>query len=103
MLVKQERWNKLSSLSAPEPHEVVTKTGNGAVTESTDGVQLMSNNTDVKKYVEEIAGQDEKTPHPVDIVPTESAKEQETSKCPVLFRPTWVKKLPEKFTDFVMA
>ena len=49
VLVKQERQNKLSTPFAPEPHEVVTKTGNSVVIESPDGVQLNRNNTHVKK------------------------------------------------------
>ena len=35
LLVKQERQNKLSTPCAPEPHEVVTKTGNSVIIEST--------------------------------------------------------------------
>ena len=103
MLVKQERQNKLSTLFAPEPHEVVTKTGNSVVIESPDDVQLKRNNTHVKKYEERIVGQEDKTTLPVDLEPTESATEQETAKFPVLLRPSWVKKLPEKFKDFVMT
>ena len=40
VLVKLERENKLSTPFAPEPHEVVNKTGNSVVIESPDGVQL---------------------------------------------------------------
>ena len=103
VLVKQERQNKLSTPFAPEPDKVVTKTGNGVVIESPDGVQLKRNNTHVKKYEERIAGQEEKTTQPVDLEPTESATEQETAKFPLLLRPSRVKKLPEKFKDFVMT
>ena len=62
---------------------VYTKTGNSVVIESPDAVQLKRNNTHVKKYEQEIAGQDEKTPLPFYTVPTESASEQETAKCRV--------------------
>ena len=79
VLVKQERQNKLSTPFAPEPHKVVTKTGNSVVIESPDGVQLKRNNTHVKKYEERIVGQEEKTTLPIDLEPTESATEQETS------------------------
>ena len=48
-------------------------------------------------------GQEEKTTPPVDLEPTESPTEQETAKFPVLLRPSWVKKLPGKFKDFVMT
>ena len=89
--------NKLSTPFASEPHEVVTKTGNSVVIESPDAVQLKRNNTHVKKYEEEIAGQDEKTPLSFYTVPTESASEQETAKCRVFLRPSRVKKLPETF------
>jgi len=41
VLVNQKRKNKLSTPFAPEPYDVVTKTGNSIVVESTDGVQLM--------------------------------------------------------------
>ena len=88
---------------APEPHKVVTKTGNSVVIESPDGVQLKRNNTHVKKYEERIVGQEEKTTLPVDLEPTESATEQQTAKFPLLIRPCRVKKLPEKFKDFVMT
>ena len=103
VLVKQERQNKLSTPFAPEPHEVVTKTGDSVVIESPDDVQLKRNDTHVKKYEERIVGQEEKTTLPVDFEPTESATEQETAKFPVLLRPSRVKKLPEKFKDFVMT
>ena len=103
VLVKQERQNKLSTPFAPEPHKVVTKTGNSVVIESPDGVQLKRNNTHVKKYEERIVGQDEKTTLPVDLKPTESATQQETAKFPLLLRPSRVKKLREKFKDFVMT
>ena len=103
VLVKQERQNKLSTPFAPEPHEVVTKTGNSVVIESPNDVQLKRNNTHVKKYEERIVRQEEKTTLPVDLEPTESVTEQETAKFPVLLRPSRVKKLPEKFKDFVMT
>ena len=79
VLVKQKRQNKLSTPFASEPHKVVTKTGNSVVIESADGVQLKRNNTHVKKYEERIVGQEEKTTLPIDLEPTESATEQETS------------------------
>ena len=41
VLVRQERKNKLSTPFAPEPYDVVTKTGNSVVVESPEGVQLM--------------------------------------------------------------
>ena len=50
-----------------------------------------------------IVGQEDKTTLPVDLEPTESATEQETPKFPLLLRPSRVKKLPEKFKDFVMT
>ena len=105
VLVKQERHNKLSIPFAPEPHKVVTKTGNcnSVVIKSPDGVQLKRNNTHVKNYPERIVGQEENTTLPVDLEPTESATEQETAKFPVLLRPSRVKKFPEKFKDFVMT
>ena len=68
----------------------------------THGVQLKRNNSHVKKYEERIVGQDEKTTLPVDLKPTESATEPETAKFPLLLRPSRVKKLREKFKDFVM-
>ena len=49
VLVKQKRKNKLSTPLAPEPYDVVTKTGNSVVVESPEGVQLMRNTTHVKK------------------------------------------------------
>ena len=88
----------MSTPFAPEPYEVVTKTGNSVVIESPNGVPLKRNNTHVKKYEERIVRQSEAIPLLVDIVPTESATEQET----VLWRPSWVKKLPEKLKDFVV-
>ena len=103
VLVKQERQNKLSSPFAPEPHKVATKTGKSVVIESPDGVQLKRNNTYVKKYEERIVGQDGKTTLPVDLEPTESATEQEMANFPLLLRPPRVKKLSEKFKDFVMT
>ena len=93
----------MSTPFAPEAHEVVTKTGNSVVIESRDGVQLKRNNTHVKKYEERIVGQEKKTTLPVDLEPTESATEQEKVKFPLLLRPSRVKKLPEKFKDFVMT
>jgi hypothetical protein len=38
VLVKQELKNKLSTPFAPEPYDVVTKTGNSVVVESPEGV-----------------------------------------------------------------
>ena len=93
----------MSTPFAPEPHEVVTKTGNSVVIESPDGVQLKQNNTHVKKYKERTVEQEEKTTLPVNVEPTESVTEQETAKFPVLLRPSRVKKLPEKFKDFIMT
>ena len=57
----------------------------------------------MKKYEERIVGQDGKTTLPVDLEPTESATEQEMANFPLLLRPPRVKKLPEKFKDFVMT
>ena len=48
LLVKQERKNKLSTPFAPEPYDVVTKTGNSVVVESPEGAQLIRNTTHVK-------------------------------------------------------
>jgi len=62
VLVKQERKNKLSTPFAPEPYDVVTKTGNRVVVESPDGVQLMRNTTHVKKYEETSQNPEEATP-----------------------------------------
>ena len=80
VLVKQERQNKLSIPCAPEPHEVVTKTGNSVIIESPEGVQLKRNTTHVKKYEELPLGKDEKTPLPVDIAPTEPEQNNESPK-----------------------
>ena len=41
VLVKQEKQNKLSIPFAPQPYEVVTKSGNSVIVESPEGVQLM--------------------------------------------------------------
>ena len=49
---KQERQNKLSTPCAPEPHEVVTKTGNSVVIEYPESVQLKRNTIHVNKYEE---------------------------------------------------
>ena len=57
----------------------------------------------MKKYNERLVGQDEKTTLHVDLELTESTTEQETAKIPLLLRPSRVKKLPEKFKDFVMT
>ena len=103
VLVKQDRQNKLSTPFSPEPHEVVTKTGNSVVIESPEGVQLKRNTTHVKKYERLPLEQEENTPLPVDIAPTESEAQQGTTESPVLLRPTRVRKLPEKFKDFVMT
>ena len=62
MLLKQERKNKLSIPFAPEPYDVVTKTGKSVVTESPEGVQLMQNTTHVKKYEETSQNPEETTP-----------------------------------------
>ena len=101
VLVKQDRQNKLSTPFSPEPHEVVTKTGNSVVIESPEGIQL-KRTTHVKKY-ERLPLEQENTPLPVDIAPTESEAQQGTTESPVLLRPTRVRKLPEKFKDFVMT
>ena len=61
VLVKQERKNKLSTPFAPEPFDVVTKTGNSVVMESPEGVQLMRNTTHVKKYEETSQNREEAT------------------------------------------
>ncbi|PFX22385.1 Uncharacterized protein K02A2.6 [Stylophora pistillata] len=56
VLVKQECKNKLSTPSAPEPYDVITKTGNSVVVESPYGVQLMRNTTHVKYEETSILG-----------------------------------------------
>ena len=102
VLVKQDRQNKLSTPFSPEPHEVVTKTGNSVVIESPEGVQLKRDTTHVEKY-EGLPLEQEKTPLPVDNAPTEPEAQQGATESPVLLRQTRVRKLPEKFKDFVMT
>jgi len=103
VLVKQERKNKLSTSFAPEPYDVVTKTGNSVVVESPEGVQLMRNTTHVKKYEEASQNQEETTPllDVADLVEPEAEREELSS--PVMTRPTRARKLPERFKDFVMT
>lgn len=103
VLVKQERKNKLSTPFAPEPYNVVTKTGNSVVVESPEGVQLMRNTTHVKGYEETSQDSEETTPllDVTDAVKPEAEREQLSS--PVMTRPTRVRKLPERFKDFVMT
>ena len=103
VLVKQERKNKLSTPFAPEPYNVVTKTGNSVVVESPEGVQLMRNTTHVKKYEETSQNPEETTPL-LDVTdPVKPEAEQEKLSSPVMTRPTRVRRMPEKFKDFVMT
>ena len=103
VLVKQERKNKLSTPFAPEPYDVVTKTGNSVVVESPEGVQLMRNTTHVKKYEETSQNPEETTPL-LDVTdPMKPEAEQEKPSSPVMTRPTRVRRMPERFKDFVMT
>ena len=61
VLARQEQRNKLSTLFAPEPYDVITKNGNSVVIESSEGVQSMQNTTHVKKYEEPSPSPDETT------------------------------------------
>ena len=88
VLARQGRRNKLSTLFAPEPYDVITKNGNSV--ESSEGAQSMRNTTHVKKYEEPSPSPDETT-----LVP-----EQEKASSPIVSRPSRVRKLPEKFKDF---
>lgn len=101
--MKQERQNKLSTQFAPETHEVFTKTGNIVVNESPEGVQLKRNTPHVKKYEELSWGQDTITPLPVETAPTEPEAVQGMAKSPILSRPARVRKLQEKFKNFVIT
>ena len=103
VLVKQECKNKLSTPFAPEPYDVVTKTGNSVVVESPDGVQLMRNTTHVKKYEETSQNAEEATPL-LDVTdPVKPEAEREKLSSPIMMRPTRVRKPPERFKDFVMT
>ena len=97
VLVKRERKNKLSTPFVPEPYDVVTKTGNSAVVESPDGVQLMRNTAHVKKYEETSQNPEETTPLLDDTDPVKPEAEREKLSGPVVTRPTRVRKLPERF------
>ena len=103
VLVKQERKNKLSTPFAPEPYDVVTKTGNSVVVESPEGVQLMRNTTHVKKYEETSQNPEETTPLLDVSDPMKPEAEQEKPSSPVMTRPTRVRRMPERFKDFVMT
>ena len=103
VLVKQERRNKLSTPFAPEPYDVVTKNGNSVIIESPEGVQLMRNTTHVKKFEESSQDPEETTPL-LDVTdPVKPTAEREEPSSPVVTRPTRVRKLPERFKDFVMT
>ena len=83
--------------------KLLPKQGNSVVIESPEGVQLKRNTTHVKKYEGLPLEQEENILLPVDIAPTEPEAQQGTTESPVLLRPTRVRKLPEKFKDFVMT
>lgn len=103
VLVKQERKNKLSTSFAPEPYDVITKTGNSVVIESPDGIQLMRNTTHVKKY-EETSQNPGETTSTLDVTdPVEPEAEREKLSSPVVTRPIRVRKPPERFKDYVMT
>ena len=96
--VKQECKNKLSTPFAPEPYDVVTKTGNSVVVESPEGVQLMRNKTHVKKYEETSQNPEETTPLLDVHEPVKPEAEREK-----LSIPARVRKMPERVEDFVMT
>ena len=101
VLVKQEHKNKLSTPFAPEPYDVLTKTGNSV--ESPGGVQLMQNTTHVKKYQETLQNPGETTSLLDVTEPVKPEAEREKLSSPVLMRTTRVsRKLPERFKDFIM-
>ena len=88
---------------APEPYDVVTKTGNSVVVESPDGVQLMRNTANVKKY-EETSQNPEKTIPLLDVTdPVEPEAQLAKLSSPVVTRPTRVRKLAKRYKDFVMT
>ena len=103
VLVRQERKNKLSTPFAPEPYDVVTKTGNSVVVESPDGVQLMRNTTHVKRYEETSQNPEETSPLPDVTDPVKLEAERAILSSPAMTRPARVRKLPERFKDFVMT
>ena len=103
VLVRQERKNKLSTPFAPEPYDVVTKTGNSVVVESPDGVQLMRNTTHVKRYEETSQNPEETSPLPDVTHPVKPEAERAILSSPAMTRPARVRKLPERFKDFVMT
>ena len=103
VLVRQERKNKLSTPFAPEPYDVVTKTGNSVVVESPDGVQLMRNTTHVKRYEETSQNPEETSPLPDVTDPVKPEAERAILSSPAMTRPARVRKLPERFKDFVMT
>ena len=103
VLVRQERKNKLSTPFAPEPYDVVTKTGNRVVVESPDGVQLLRNTTHVKRYEETSQNPEETSPLPDVTDPVKPEAERVILSSPAMTRPARVRKLPERFKDFVMT
>ena len=103
VLVKQEKQNKLSTPFAPQPYEVVTKSGNSVIVESPEGVQLMRNTIHVKKYEESSPVSDNITSLPVETTSADCKVEQAKTNSPNLARPARVKKLPQKFKDFVLT
>ena len=103
VLVRQERKNKLSTPFAPEPYDVVTKTGNSVVFESPEGVQLMRNTTHVKRYEETSRNPEETSPLPDVTDPVKPEAERAILSSPAMTRPARIRKLPERFKDFVMT
>ncbi|PFX28921.1 Uncharacterized protein K02A2.6 [Stylophora pistillata] len=99
VLAKQECKNKSSTPFAPEPYDVITKTGNSVVVESPDGVQLMRNTTHREKYEETSRNPGERTSL-LDVTDSpESEAEREKLSSSVVTRPMRVRKLPERFKD----
>lgn len=93
----------MSTPFAPEPYDVVTKTGNNVIVESPEGVQGMQNTTHATKYEETPQNPDETTPLLDATDPANPEAEQEKPSSPFVMRPTRVRKLPERFKDFVMT
>ena len=130
MLEKEEEQNKLSTPFAPEPYEVVNRSGSSIIIKPHESVQLKGNTAHIKKHEEpppvpsqtvslpveedmQVESPTLLTDHEADggegqnaVSKRPAATDLEKDDCrkartAISTRPVHHKKLPEKFKDFV--
>ncbi len=89
VLLKQEKSDKFSTTSEPDPYTVISKNGSNVVLQSSSGTVYSRNSSHIKKYIPATEGNQ-----------TETSPPQEPEK---QARPARDKKAPLKYNDYVTS